>query len=171
MTTTRQDKPGGKPRQRNRKAEARSPKGEQRQDPTPDPRDEDQVHPMGASSDAPARETTVPSDVPLVGEVLPPAAIGAAGPADIFGIQAIVNAYTDYTWKSLQESRSFVERLMGARSFNKAIEIQSDFAKLAYANLAAESQKICGLYSEWVRQIFRPWEVLGVRLTRVGRQV
>jgi len=171
MTTTRQDKPGGKPRQRSRKAEQRSPKGEKRQDPTPDPQAEDQISAMAASDDAPAVETAAPSDVPLVGEVLPPAAIGAAGPPDVFGIQTIMNAYADYTWKSLQEGRFLVERLMGVRSFDKAIEVQSDFARQAYANLVAESQKICGLYSEWARQIFRPWEVLAARLTRAGRQI
>ncbi len=171
MTTTRQDKPGGKPRQRSKKAEQRSAKGEQRRGPTLDPRNEIQVEPMAASRDAPAIETTVVADVALVGEVLPPAAVGAAAPADVFGILTIMNAYADYTWKSLQESRLFVERLMGVRSFDKAIEVQGDFGRHAYANLMAESQKICGLYSEWVRQILRPWEVLVVRLTRVGRQV
>ena len=179
MTTTQQDKPGGKPRPRSRKAEQRTPKNEQRQAPTPDPRDEDQISPMVASDDAPAVEAAAPADVPvvgeadvpLVGEVLPPAAVGAAGPPDIFGIQNIMNAYADYTWKSLQESRFFVERLMGVRSLDQAIEVQSDFARSAYANLVAESQKICGLYVEWARQIFRPWEVLAARRTRAGRPI
>ena len=169
-------------RQRSRKAEQRSPKGERRQELTPDPQAEDQISPMAApseapgietvaSDEAPAIETAAPSDVPLVGEVLPPAAIGAAGPPDIFGLQTIMNVYADYTWKSLQESRFFVERLMGVRSFDKAVEVQSDFARLAYANLAAESEKICGLYSEWARRIFRPWEILAARMTEAGRQI
>jgi hypothetical protein len=60
---------------------------------------------------------------------------------------------------------------MGVRSLDKAIEVQSDFARSAYANLVAESQKICGLYVEWARQIFRPWEILAARRTRAGRPI
>jgi hypothetical protein len=71
----------------------------------------------------------------------------------------------------MQESRSLVEKLMAVRSLDRAIELQSEFARGAYTNFVAESQKICGLYGRWVRQIFRPWEVAAAKLTQGGRQL
>ena len=62
---------------------------------------------------------------------------------------------------------SFVGKLMGVRSFDKAIEVQTEFARQAYANCFAQSQRICELYGELARQAFRPWE----RLTQAGRQI
>ncbi len=64
---------------------------------------------------------------------------------------------------------SFVEKLMGVRSFDKAIEVQSEFARQAYANSVAESQKICELYGELAKQIFRPWEGFAAKVTQAGR--
>jgi hypothetical protein len=173
MSTTHQDKSGGKPRQRSRKADQRARKPEQQQSPKVDRRDEDQIDPIVASTDAPAVGAAAPADVPLFGEVLPPnvPSIGAAAPAVNYSIsiQTIANAYGDYTKKSLQESRSFVEKLMDVRSFDKAIEVQTEFARQAYANLVAESQKICGLYGELAKQIFRPWEDFAAKMTQAWR--
>ena len=193
MTTTRQDKPGGKPRQRSRKAEQRNRKSDQQHRPVPDQVDEDQVAPMVASSENPAieaaapveeaiapvdyavalvEEAVAPVEIPLIGEVLPPvrASIGPVETAATVGVQTIANAYADYARVSLQEGRSFVDKLMVVRSFDKAIELQSEFARQAYANFIAESHKICELYSAWTRQMFRPWEIAAARLTQTARQ-
>jgi phasin family protein len=171
MTTTHQDKPGGgKPRQRNRKTDQRRPKPEQQQNPKLDQHDEDQVGALAAATDV---ATIEPADAPLIGEAaaVDIGATGAAVPADNspVSIQTIANAYGDYTRKSLEESNSLVERLMAVRSLDKAIEVQAEFAKLAFANFVAESQKICELYSELARQMFRPWEGFVAKVTRGGR--
>jgi len=47
------------------------------------------------------------------------------------GFQAIAVAYGDYTKKSFEDTRSFVEKLSGVKSFEKAVEIQTEFAKTA----------------------------------------
>src|SRR5271169_4628658 len=120
MSTTQKDKPGGKPRQRGKKADQRSRKGEQQHRPALDRSDEDQIRPMVASSDAPTIELAAPAEMPLVGEVLPPVASSVAATADTVNIQTIANAYAVYARASLQESRFFVEKLMGVRSFDKA---------------------------------------------------
>ena len=171
MSTTHQDKSGGKPRQRGRKADQRGQKPEQQQSPKLDQPDEDQIDAMVASTDVPTSSAVAPAEAPLIGELLPP--IDAAAPADNYpvSIQTIANAYGDYTRKSLEESRFFVEKLMGVRSFDKAIEIQAEFARQAFANFVAESQKICELYSELARQVFRPWEHFSAKVTQAGRQI
>jgi len=106
------------------------------------------------------------TEIPLIGEVIPPDApsAGAARPTEGFPVTvaAIAMAYGEYARRSFQENRSFVERLMGVRSFEQAIEIQTEFARVAYANFLAESQKICELYGELGRQIFRPFGLAGM---------
>jgi hypothetical protein len=173
MSTTHQDKSSGKPRQRSQKRSQRGQKPEQQQSPKLDQRDEDQISPMVASTDAPTNGAAPPANAPLIGEVAPADAlpIGAAAPADDrpISIQNIANAYVDYTKKSFQENRSLVEKLMGVRSFDKAIEVQTEFARQAFANFVAESQKICELYSKLATQILRPWEGLAAKVNQAGR--
>ena len=114
------------------------------------------------------------SEIPLIGEVIPPDASpsGAARPTDGFPVTvaAITMAYGEYARRSFQENRSFAERLMGVRSFEQAIEIQTEFARVAYANFVTESQKICELYGELARQIFRPFGFAGM-ITQFRRQI
>ena len=174
MSTTHRDKSSGKPRKRSRKTDQPDQKPEAQQGPTPDQRDEDQIAPTIASTDVPANGTAAPADVAVTGEVEPADArsVGAAVPAESHpvNIQTIANAYRDYTRQSLQETGSFVEKLMAVRSFDKAIEVQTEFARQAYANFVAESQKICGLYNELAKQIiFRPWVGFAARVTQTGR--
>jgi len=142
-------------------------------------RDEDQTVQVAAcqvaaSQAIPEEAASELAPMPLIGEVIPPDVppAGTTQPAAGFagGIHAIANAYSDYTRKSFQESRSFVERLMGVRSFEEAIEVQGEFAKLAYANFVAESQKMVGLYGQLARQFFRPWGFVAT-ITHVRRQI
>ena len=163
MSTTHQNKPGGKPGQRSRKADQRGPKPDQRQSPKLDQPDaKEQFGETVASTDASTIGAVALADAP---------SIGAVAPADNFpvSIQTIANAYGDYTRKSLQDTRSFVEKLMGVRSLDKAIEIQTEFARQAYGTFVAESQKICELYSELAKQIFKPMEGFVAKVTQAGR--
>ena len=74
------------------------------------------------------------------------------------GIQAIASAYGDYTKKSFEDTKSMVEKLSGVKSLDKAIEVQTEFAKSAYETFVAESQKIAGLYTDLAKQTFKPFE-------------
>ena len=81
------------------------------------------------------------------------------------GLQAIATAYGDYTKKSFEETRSFVEKLSGAKSLDKALEVQTEFAKSAYETFVAESQKIAGLYTDLAKQTYKPFEGLIAKIT------
>src|SRR5471032_882792 len=72
------------------------------------------------------------------------------------GFQAIATAYGDYTKKSFEDTRSFVEKLSGVKSFDKAIEIQTEYAKTAYETFVTESQKIGALYGDLAKQSYKP---------------
>jgi phasin family protein len=74
------------------------------------------------------------------------------------GLQAIASAYGDYTKKSFEDTKSFVEKLSSVGSLDKAIEVQAEYAKSAYEAFVAESQKMAGLYTDLAKQTFRPLE-------------
>jgi len=182
MSTTQKDKSSGKPRQRSRKADQRGQKPDAPQSPKLDQEIEDQISSLMA--DAPTNDAVPPAEAPLIDEVAPAEvplvddiaaadapSIGPAVPAHHrpISIQTIANAHEDYAKHSFEESRSFVEKLMGVRSFDKAIEVQTEFARQAYVNFVAESQRMCELYNELAKQLFRPWERFAAEVNQKGR--
>jgi hypothetical protein len=76
------------------------------------------------------------------------------------GFQAIAAAYGDYSKKSFEDTKSYVEKLSGVKSFDKALEVQSEYAKTAYDTFVAEAQKIGGLYSDLAKETYKPFEGL-----------
>ena len=106
---------------------------------------------------APAAEAVPATEThPVVAEVAsvetpPVSAVASAEPSPV-GIQTIASAYRDYTTKSLEDARSYVEKLSGARSLDKAVEVQAEFAKQAYETFVADCWKIRGLYGELFKQ-------------------
>src|SRR5271165_6026994 len=86
------------------------------------------------------------------------------------GIQAIATAYGDYGKKSYEDTKSFVEKLSGVKSLDKAIEVQTEYAKSAYESFVAESQKIAGLYTDLAKQTFKPLEGMVAKFTPAAAQ-
>jgi hypothetical protein len=72
--------------------------------------------------------------------------------------QTLATAYGNYTKKSFEQTQAFVEKLSGVRSLDKAVEIQTEFAKQAYETFVTESQKIRELYRGLAKQNLRPFE-------------
>jgi hypothetical protein len=167
MSTTHQGKPGGKNRQRNKKADQRGQTPQSPPSPTPDPRDEDQIDAIVASAIVATTE-----DVSDEASTDAPAS-AVATPADHHpaGIQTIANVYGDYSRKSLQESLSFAEKLMAVRSLDKAVEVQTEFAKATYANFSEFYRELAKQIFQpqiFQPQIFQPWG-FAARMTEAGR--
>lgn len=81
------------------------------------------------------------------------------------GLSAIATAYGDYTKKSYDDVKSFVEKLSGVKSIDKALEAQSEFAKTSYETFMADAQKIAGLYGDLAKQAFKPLEGVVAKFT------
>ena len=76
-----------------------------------------------------------------------------APPETVLGsFQSLANAYGDYTRKSFEQARTLVEKLAGVRSLDKAVELQTDFVKLACETFMTDSQKIRDLHRGLARQ-------------------
>ena len=74
------------------------------------------------------------------------------------GWQAIAAEMTDYTKRSFEEGTSTVEKLMTAKSFEQAVEIQTGYAKRAYDDYMHQVSKLGGLYAELAKEAYKPVE-------------
>jgi hypothetical protein len=74
------------------------------------------------------------------------------------GWQAIAAEMTDYTKRSFEESTATVEKLLSAKSFEQAVEIQTGFAKRAYDDYMHQVSKLGGLYAELAKEAYKPVE-------------
>jgi hypothetical protein len=72
--------------------------------------------------------------------------------------QAIAVEMADYSKKAFEEGAAATEKLFGAKSLEKAVEVQSDYFKTAYEGFIAETAKLGELYSELAQETYKPFE-------------
>ena len=73
-------------------------------------------------------------------------------------MQAIAAEMTDYTKRSFEDGTQTFEKLLGAKSMEQAVEIQSNFAKRAYDEYMHQVTKIGGMYAELAKEAYKPVE-------------
>jgi len=81
------------------------------------------------------------------------------------GVQSIATAYGEFAKKSFEDTKSYVEKLSGVKSVEKAVELQTEFAKTSYETFVSESKKIGELYTDLAKQAFKPYESLVSKFT------
>lgn len=74
--------------------------------------------------------------------------------------QAIAVEVADYQKKSFEDGTAALEKLFGVKSFEKAIEVQTEFAKIAYEGFVAKASKIGELYADFAKETYKPFENL-----------
>ncbi|WP_407178976.1 phasin family protein [Bradyrhizobium sp. STM 3562] len=193
MLNADENKPAAKSGQRNRKSaeqggkvRGRNRKSDQVRDAKPDEAQEAahaQVsEPIAAIETAPAEtapaesaasEPAATGSEPIESEQsaavhtdVPPVVLNPPAETVPVNIQTIANAYGDYTKKSLEQTRSFFERLAEVRSLDKAFELQTAFVKQAYETYVADSRKIRELHRELARQRLAGFEGFMTRMSQ-----
>jgi hypothetical protein len=73
-------------------------------------------------------------------------------------LQAIVAETTEYSKKSVDDRLTFVEKLLGAKSLDTVIQIQSDYAKTSYEGFVVQTKKMGELYSDLAKAAFKPFD-------------
>jgi len=73
-------------------------------------------------------------------------------------LQAIFTEGADYTKKSVESRLALGEKLLGAKSFETVIQIQSEYAKTAYTAFVAQAAKMGELHSSLAKAAFKPAE-------------
>ena len=74
--------------------------------------------------------------------------------------QAIAVEIADYSKKSFEESTAALEKLFGVKSIEKAIELQTAYAKTAYEGFVAEATKIGEMYTAMAKESYKPFETM-----------
>jgi hypothetical protein len=69
-------------------------------------------------------------------------------------VQAIVAEASDYSRRSLENSSSFLAKLLDAKSFD--IQIHSEYAKRSYESFVVQAKKMGKLYSDLAKEFFKP---------------
>ena len=72
--------------------------------------------------------------------------------------QAIAVEVADYSKKSFETGSSALEKLLGAKSLEKAIEVQQAYLKDAYEGFVLQARKIGELYADLATQTYKPLE-------------
>ena len=73
-------------------------------------------------------------------------------------LQAIFAEGADYTKKLVETRLALGEKLVGAKSFDTVIQIQTEYAKTAYADFVAQATKMGELHSGLAKAAFKPAE-------------
>src|SRR5262249_53487437 len=74
------------------------------------------------------------------------------------GSQAIAVEVADYSKKAFEDSTAALEKLFGVKSLDKAIEVQTEYAKTAYEGFVAEATKLGELYADLAKEAYKPFE-------------
>ena len=83
-------------------------------------------------------------------------AVTAATTSFSKGLQEIATEATDYSKKAFAASTAMFEKLLGARSVESAVQIQTEFAKQAYEGFVAQATKVSELYTRVASDALKP---------------
>jgi hypothetical protein len=74
------------------------------------------------------------------------------------GVQALAVESADYSKKAFEDGTAALEKLFGAKSVEKAVEIQQEYLKGAYEGFVAQATKMGELYVDLAKQAYKPYE-------------
>ncbi|MCB8821025.1 phasin family protein [Microvirga rosea] len=76
------------------------------------------------------------------------------------GAQTLAADSAEFAKNSFQHGSSALEQLMGARTLDKAVEIQTDFVRKSYDGFVSHTAKVGEFYSALATEAFKPYEGL-----------
>jgi len=72
------------------------------------------------------------------------------------GMQEIAAETTEYSKSSMTSGSEVVEKLLGAKTLESAIQIQTDFAKSAFEGFVAKTTKINEIFAKLATEAAKP---------------
>jgi hypothetical protein len=73
-------------------------------------------------------------------------------------VQTIAIELADYSKRAFEQGTAATEKLIGAKSLDKAFEVQSDFMKNSYEGFVAQATKLGELYADLAKEAYKPFE-------------
>ena len=87
------------------------------------------------------------------------------------GAQAIAKETTDFAKTAFEHGSSTFTQLAGTKSVEKALELQTSYAKGAYEGFVAYATKIGSMYADLAKESMKPLEGIMASASNFGRQV
>lgn len=76
------------------------------------------------------------------------------------GAQAVAADSAEFAKKAFEQNSAVFEQLLGARSLDKAVEIQADYVRKSYDGIVSHSAKLGEFYSALASEALKPYETL-----------
>ena len=73
-------------------------------------------------------------------------------------VQTIAIELADYSKRAFEQGTAATEKLIGAKSLDKAFEVQSDYVKNSYEGFVAQATKLGELYADLAKEFYKPFE-------------
>jgi hypothetical protein len=86
------------------------------------------------------------------------------------GLQAIAAELTEYSRKTFEDGTRALEQLLGAKSFEQVIQIQSEYARMVYEAHVAELSKLGEMYAGLTRNTHKAVEQAAAKTAAFHRQ-
>lgn len=74
------------------------------------------------------------------------------------GFQQIVAEASDFSKRSFENGTDLMQKLVGTKSVETAMQIQMEFAKSSYESAVSEATKLGGMMSSTAQDAFKPIE-------------
>ena len=81
--------------------------------------------------------------------------------------QAIAAEVADYTRRSFEHGAKTMEKLLGARSLDKAVEVQTEYGRTAYEDYVSYATKLGQLYTDLTKEAFQSYQDFAAKVTPV----
>ncbi|WP_062010955.1 phasin family protein [Aureimonas sp. AU4] len=85
------------------------------------------------------------------------------------GFQQIANETGEFTKRSVEQSAQMFEKFSQVRTLDKAVELQTEFARTVYENWMSQANKMAGLYSDLARDAYKPFEATGYAAAQAAK--
>jgi hypothetical protein len=84
------------------------------------------------------------------------------------GAQVVATEWADYARKSFEQGTTTIEKLIDARTPDRAFEVQAEYAKNAYESFVSQATKVGELYADVAKQAYKPFESYATKVAPVA---
>ena len=81
--------------------------------------------------------------------------------------QEIASQIVDYSKRSFEQGANTMENLLGAKSPDKAFEVQTEYARAAYESYVSHATKLGHLYADLATETLKSYQDFASKLTPV----
>ncbi|MBB4001460.1 phasin family protein [Aurantimonas endophytica] len=78
------------------------------------------------------------------------------------GLQQLATETSEFGKRSYEHQMTMLEKLLQARSMDKTLELQNDFAKSIYQSWVSQATKLGEIYADMSREAYKPFEQIAL---------